>query len=131
MRVSESQIGLFDAIYTQRAIRSYKPEPVPQEMMVKVIEAATKAPSGGNSQPWAFIVVQDREKRNKLAEYAKEGFAGMYENALARMKPGDPPPFENLKPMIETFEVIPCVIIACLVRPPGQALGTGNYSSIF
>jgi nitroreductase len=129
--VSESQIGLFDAIYTQRAIRSYKPDPVPRDLVVKVIEAATKAPSGGNSQPWAFIVVQDREKRNKLAEYAKEGFAVMYENALARMKPGDPTPFENLKPMIENFEVIPCVIVACLVRPPGQALGSGNYSSIF
>ena len=129
--MSESQIGLFDAIYTQRAIRSYKPDPVPQELILKVIEAATKAPSGGNSQPWAFVVVQDREKRNKLAEYAKEGFAVMYDNALARMKPGDPPPFENLKPMIENFEVIPCIIIACLVRPPGQALGSGNYSSIF
>lgn len=130
--MTESQIGLFDAIYTQRAIRSYKPDPVPHEMIVKIIEAATKAPSGANSQPWAFVVIENAEKRAKLAEWAKDGFFnGMYKAALERMKPGDPPPLANLKPMIEQFEIIPVVIVACLVRPEGQAHGTGNYGSIF
>lgn len=130
--VSETQIGLFDAIYTQRAIRSYKSDPVPKELITKVIEAATKAPSGANTQPWAFMVIQDDEKRAKLAEWAKDGFFnGMYKAAVERMKPGDPPPFANLKPMIEEFEKIPVIIVACLVRPEGQAHGTGNYSSIF
>lgn len=126
------QIGLFDAIYTQRAIRSYKPDPVPQELIVKVIEAATKAPSGANTQPWAFVAVNDRAKLDKITEWAKDGFFnGMYPQALARMKPGDPPPMENLKNMMEVFERIPCIIVVCLVRPEGQAHGTGNYSSIF
>jgi nitroreductase len=130
--VSESQIGLFDAIYTQRAIRSYKSDPVPRELITKIVEAATKAPSGANSQPWAFIAVDDREKLDKLSEWAKDGFFnGIYKAALERMKPGDPMPMENLKPMIEEFEVIPCIIVVCLVRPEGQAHGTGNYSSIF
>ncbi len=130
--MTESQIGLFDAIYTQRAIRSYKPDPVPHEMIVKIIEAATKAPSGANSQPWAFVVIENAEKRAKLADWAKDGFFnGMYKAALERMKPGDPPPLANLKPMIEQFEIIPVVIVACLVRPEGQAHGTGNYGSIF
>lgn len=129
--MSESQIGLFDAIYTQRAIRSYKPDQVPHDLILKVIEAATKAPSGANTQPWAFIVIDDRGKLDSLSEWAKDGFATMYANALARQKPGDPPPFENLKVMIETFQVIPCIIVCCLVRPEGQPHGTGNYGSIF
>lgn len=130
--MSESQIGLFDAIYTQRAIRSYKPDPVPRELITRVIEAATKAPSGGNSQPWAFIVVDDREKLDKISDWAKDGFFnGMYPAALARMKPGDPPPMENLKNMIEVFERIPCIVVCCLVRPGGQPHGSGNYGSIF
>ena len=87
------QIGLFDAIYTQRAIRSFKTDPIPHDDIVKIIEAATKAPSGANSQPWAFVVVQDKAKIAKMAEYAKEGFEGMRQNALARIQPGDPPPF--------------------------------------
>ena len=51
------EIGLFEAIYTQRAIRELKPDPVSDELVHKLIESATKAPSGGNRQPWRFIVI--------------------------------------------------------------------------
>lgn len=121
----QQQIGLFDAIFTQRAIRSYKTDPVPREMILKVIEAATKAPSGGNSQPWAFVVVQDEAKRKKLAEWGRDGFAGMLERARANMRPGDPPPMERLANMMEHFEDIPVVIVACLVGNPT------NFGSIY
>ncbi|MCH7800601.1 MAG: nitroreductase family protein [Chloroflexi bacterium] len=63
------QIGFFDAIYTQRAIRHLKPDPVPRETIEKLIEAGTKAPSGGNSQGWKFIVITDSETKKAIAEY--------------------------------------------------------------
>ncbi len=44
------EIGLFEGIYSQRAIREFKPDPVPDELIHKLIEAATKAPSGSNRQ---------------------------------------------------------------------------------
>lgn len=125
------QIGLFDAIHTQRAIRSYRPDPVPRELIVRVIEAATKAPSSANSQPWAFIVIDDRQKLDRIAEWAKDGFNDRYQAALTRMQPGDPMPYAGLKPMIDEFERIPCLITACLVRPEGQPHGAGNYGSIY
>ena len=53
------EIGLFEAMYTQRAIRHYKPDPVPDELIHKLIEAASKAPSGGNSQKWHFVVIRN------------------------------------------------------------------------
>ena len=56
------QIGFFDAIYTQRAIRHLKPDPVPRETIERLIRAGTKAPSGGNSQGWKFIVSKFAER---------------------------------------------------------------------
>ena len=50
---------LWEAIYTQRAIRYWQPRPVPRPLLERVIEAATKAPSGSNTQPWIFVVVDD------------------------------------------------------------------------
>ncbi len=44
-------ISLFDAVYSQRAIRRLKPDPVSGELIHRVIEAATEAPSGGNREP--------------------------------------------------------------------------------
>jgi nitroreductase len=114
------EIGLFEAMYSQRAIRSFKPDDIPEEAILRIVEAATKAPSGGNMQPWAFIVVRDTAMRGSLAEIARDAFNAMYKGALARAQPGDPPPFPRLKPMIEKIELIPTWIIVCTVLPEGM-----------
>jgi nitroreductase len=62
-----SEIGLFDAMYSARALRRLKPDPVPDEIITKILDAAIRAPSAGNSQHWVFIVVRDPEQRHKLA----------------------------------------------------------------
>jgi nitroreductase len=62
-----SGIDLFEAMYTARALRRLKPDPVPAEVITKVLEAATQAPSGGNAQNWVFMVVRDEAQRRRLA----------------------------------------------------------------
>jgi nitroreductase len=62
-----AEIGLFEAIYTARALRRLKPDPVPETLITKILEAATMAPSGGNAQNWIFIVVRDEAQRRRLA----------------------------------------------------------------
>lgn len=65
-------MDFMDVIRRRRSIRRYKPDPVPSEVLNKILEAARLAPSGGNRQPWHFIVVKDSETKGKLgiAEYA-------------------------------------------------------------
>jgi nitroreductase len=60
------EIGLFGAIYSARSLRRLKPDPVPEELITKILDAAIRAPSGGNAQNWAFVVVRDPEQRQKL-----------------------------------------------------------------
>src|SRR6516164_2787825 len=60
------EIGLFEAIYSARSLRRLKPDPVPEELITKILDAATRAPSGGNAQSWAFIIVRDAVQRRKL-----------------------------------------------------------------
>jgi nitroreductase len=56
-------IGLFEAIHTQRALRYIKPDPVPDALVRKVVEAGTRAPNGGNQQRWRFVVIKDAETK--------------------------------------------------------------------
>lgn len=89
-----AEIGLFEAMYTARAIRRIKPDPVPDEIITKVLDAAIRAPSGSNAQSWVFIVVKDAEKRKQLgALYQKTSsiLVKLYEGA----KP--PPHMEQAK----------------------------------
>ena len=71
------QIGLFEAMSTQRQITRFKKDPVPREAIDKIIEAATKAPSGGNTQPWEFVVITDPELISKIGLIYKELWAGL------------------------------------------------------
>ena len=61
-----ADIGLFEAIYSARSLRRLKPDPVPEELIGRVLDAAIRAPSGGNAQNWAFVVVRDAGHRQKL-----------------------------------------------------------------
>jgi nitroreductase len=58
---------LQEAIEKRKSIRSYQNKAVPKRKLQKVLKAARLAPSGGNSQPWKFVVVSDTEKRKKLS----------------------------------------------------------------
>jgi nitroreductase len=60
------EIGLFDAMYSARSLRRLKSDPVPEEIITRVLDAAIRAPSAGNAQNWIFIVVRDAEQRRKL-----------------------------------------------------------------
>ena len=67
-------MDLFEAIRTRRSIRSFTDEPVSQEDMDRMLEAAMCAPSANNRQLWHFVVIRDREMLRKVAEvqpYAK------------------------------------------------------------
>jgi len=54
----------------RRSIRLYRPDPVPQEMIEQLLEAGRCAPSASNRQPWAFLVVRDRETIEQVAQHA-------------------------------------------------------------
>jgi nitroreductase len=59
-------------VRTRRSIRSFKPDPIPDEYVNEMIEAARYAPSGANSQPWEFVVVRDQEIKDKIVALVKE-----------------------------------------------------------
>ena len=57
-----------EAIQQRRSIRSFKSDPVPQDMVIQMLEAARLAPSGSNRQPWRFVVVTDAEEKKRLRQ---------------------------------------------------------------
>jgi len=59
-----------EAIEKRKSIRGYQDKPIPEDKLLKVLEAARLAPSGGNRQQWKFVVVKDAEKRKQLSKAA-------------------------------------------------------------
>ena len=59
-----------EAIELRRSIRKYKSDPVPDEYIMALMDAARLAPSGCNAQPWRFRIVKDKDTKLKLADAA-------------------------------------------------------------
>lgn len=64
---------VLDAIKTRRSIRAWKPKDVPDDLILRLIDAARHAPSSHNSQPWHFIIIRDRSVKQRIAETRPDG----------------------------------------------------------
>jgi nitroreductase len=65
-------IELYEAMRTLRAVRRLRPDPIPDDVLRRVLEAATWAPTGGNRQAWRVIVVKDPARKQRLGELYKK-----------------------------------------------------------
>jgi nitroreductase len=62
---------LMEAIFGRRSVRDYLPDPVPQEAIIRLVDAAIHAPNAINQQPWSFIVIQERSLLDQISHDAK------------------------------------------------------------
>ncbi|HEV2310331.1 MAG TPA: nitroreductase family protein [Acidimicrobiia bacterium] len=72
-----SDVGLFPTMESLRATRVYEDRPVPPAVLARILHAATYACSAGNTQPWEFVVVSDRETKRRLKSILTSAFAGV------------------------------------------------------
>jgi nitroreductase len=64
----------FAVVHAQRACRAFRDDPVPDELIARVLDAATFAPSAENSQPWAFVVVRDATVRERIGDLTQRAW---------------------------------------------------------
>lgn len=72
------QVYLFDTMKERRTVRKFKATPVPEEHIMKILDASRFAPTAGNQQPWKFLVVSDTKKLNQLKKEALRWFLESY-----------------------------------------------------
>jgi nitroreductase len=107
---------LGEAIFTQRAIRRLKPDSIPDDAVQAILEAAIRAPSASNKQPWHFLVVRDAEQRRRLGEiyhdawWAKRRDAGI--TGPEQIAPDDRVAQSAMR-LADHFGEAPIVVLVC------------------
>ena len=85
---------LSQALYTTRAMRRVTTDPIPDEIMAKLLDAAVRAPSGGNTQKWRFLILTDQAKKTALQKIYSEALtdlnATQYKPMMDLIANGDP-----------------------------------------
>jgi nitroreductase len=83
---------LYEAMRTQRAIRRLKPDPIPEDVLQRIFTAATRAPTGGNMQPWRIVAVRDPRKKRVLADLYRpywDNYVPGYRKKMEKMPPAE------------------------------------------
>ena len=119
-RTSFAEIGVYAAMSTLRAVRRLRPDPIPDAVLERVLEAASWAPTGGNVQPWRVIVVRDRDKVRRLGElysirwlaYSKQHMAQL-EGAPEALRARTEKMLESGNYLAEHFADTPAVLVFC------------------
>ena len=129
-----AEMGFFETIYNARAMRRLKPDPVPEELLVRLIEAANQAPSGSNAQVARWVVVRDPAQKARLAALNKEAvlaYAGPGGTRAPAMPHQDPAKRERQRQAVlwqaEHLHEAPAIVIACLefASPPPDTFSAG------
>ncbi len=128
--------GVFETIYNCRAIRYFTNDPVPDELVTKLLDAAIRAPSGSNRQAWHFVVVTDPAIKKTLQEYYKQSF-DVYASMMANVPPRPGVSEETQARVVksavylsEHLHEAPVLILPCLVFEQGRIMGDGAMQSL-
>src|SRR3954452_1684688 len=118
---------ILDVMATMRAMRRLKPDPVPDEVLTRIVEAATWAPSGSNAQGFQFVVVTDRGQMARLAEVWRtcvDEYLGMVGTATPAATMGEEGA-EKLRSALlyqrDHFAETPALVVACYGYGRGPA----------
>lgn len=100
-------------VRNRRSIRRFKPDPIPDEYLEKILDAARWAMSGSNGQPWEFIVVNDQDTKRKIAEMYKENSKQIYTIETSRVDDIKHQGFIKPPTGIPGFANAPVFIVVC------------------
>ena len=135
---------LAEAMMTQRAVRRVLPDPVADDVVLKCIELALRAPTGANGQNWEFIVVKDRRVKEKFAKRYRQLWSVYHRVVIRRIAARDESMAKTARAIqwqVDHFTEVPVLVVACLrlgalegrlpvVRMP-HAAESGYYGSIY
>lgn len=118
-----SDMSVHNAIFTLRAMRRLKTDPIPAEDLCYIVEAATMACSPGNSQAWKFLIITEQEQKSGIANiYRDLGNRIIRDDALASGKLDEDAEkvYRNAMVLVENMERAPALILCCLEGDSGE-----------
>jgi len=136
-------MDVYEALYTTRAMRRVKPDPIPADVQQRILDAAVRAPSGGNTQNWRFLVVDDVDVRKQLGPIYRRCMELLWQTiykdriAEAERTPDDPESQQFMRVkrsaqhLADHFEVYPMLLFSFVqFDPTGGSIFPATWSAM-
>lgn len=142
MTVIDENSAFFDLVGNVRAMRKLKPDPVPRELLQKVLDAGVKAASGMNTQPWSFLVIREADGKQWFADRYKAAMETRF-HINADVDPGSASEgarqLRAIQYQMNHMQEFPLLLVICGLRdwpfkvPESERVGLAppNYGAIY
>jgi len=134
----EKPPDVFEIMATTRSMRRLKPDPVPADLIRKILEAGVSAPSGGNMQRWRFLVIRDATVKQTVGSYYKRAWDEVVSPRYRAGKPAPGTSPERFTRMLDAAEYLadhiheaPVWIVPCMEGAnPSRTAGSSIYPAV-
>ncbi len=128
-------MDVFEAIYTSRALRRFKPDPVPEEVVFQLIDAAIRAPTGHNSQDWRFVVVTDPGNKRTMQEWSERAWGMAFpqyptDEAIDALPRTQRLSIQGVKDLAFSLASVPLIVVVCGLRGKHSSPGGSHFPAI-
>jgi nitroreductase len=136
-------MDVYEALYTTRAMRRVRADPIPEAVQARILDAAIRAPSGGNTQNWRFMLVDDPDVRGRLGPIYRDCLAQLWDTiykdrlAAANEAPDEPEHAQLLRTqrsaqhLADHFEEYPLLLFSFVqLDPTGGSIFPATWSAM-
>ena len=128
-------MNVFEAIYTSRALRRFKPDPVPEDVIFQLIDAAIRAPTGHNSQDWRFIVVTDPEAKAQMQAWSERAWEMAFpayqdQSAIDALPRTQRLSIQSVKDLAFSLGSVPLIVVVCGLRGKHSSPGGSHFPAV-
>lgn len=128
--------GFFETVYTTRALRRFRPDPVPQDVLFQILDAAIRAPTGQNAQDWRFLIVTEPDVKQAMQEWALEGWNRYYKRyvddpaELDDLPRGQRLSLRSVEHLAHNLGEAPAVVLVCGLRGRHSTPGGSAFPAV-
>jgi nitroreductase len=128
-------VDVFEAIYTSRALRRFKPDPVPDDVTFRLLDAAIRAPTGHNSQDWRFVVVRERPAKEKMQEWSERAWEMAFPayqdpSAIDALPRTQRLSIKSVRDLAFSLADVPLIVVVCGLRGKHSSPGGSHFPAI-
>ncbi|MEX0873974.1 MAG: nitroreductase family protein [Actinomycetota bacterium] len=130
-----TDFGLFEAMYTSRALRRFKPDPVPEDVIFQLVDAGIRAPTGHNAQDWRFVVVTDDEPKKKMQEWSKRAWKFAFpeyqtDEAIGALPRTQRLSIRSVKDLAHSLASVPLIVVVCGLKGKHSSPGGSHFPAV-
>lgn len=125
--------GLFETLYTSRALRRFKPDPVPEDVIFQLLDAAIRAPTGHNRQDWRFVVVTDPAAKQKMQEWSERAWQFAFGKDYPTLDSIDALPrtarlsIRGVYDLAHNLATVPLIVVVCGLKGIHSSPGGSHF----